>query len=175
MAASENRVLTSPLAIIKVGGIAIGKMKNISINESLQRARVVGIGSLTPSELPVVGWNGTISCEFFTIDLKKSMLPGAINRMANSIDQFVDTVLLQEDGVQIDIMRKAKDPLQDDDKFPNVSKDPNYPQRIISSKLELFASVKGAFLTREGFNISEGAISGRNVEMEYTTPIIFPI
>ena len=175
MSASPNRVLTAPLAVIQVNGIAIGKMKNISVEESLRRGRVVGLGSLTPDELPVIEWSGTLNCGFFTIDLKRSMIPGAINRIAQDVNQWTNTVLLQEDGVQIDIYKRVKDPLQDDDKFPDLDPDPNYIQRNIKGKLQLFASIKGCFLTREGFDISEASISGRNVSFEYTTPILYPL
>lgn len=171
---ANNHVLTSPLAIISVGGIRIGKMKNIRVTETLRRGRVVGIGSLVPDELPVLEWSGTLSCEFFCIDMKKSMIPGAINRITQNLEDWTNTVLLQEQGVDIDILKRVKNPQQPDAAFTNVSPDPNYPQRVINGTFEIFASIKGNFLTREGFDISEGAISGRNVEFEYTTPIIYP-
>ena len=173
MPSANNNVLTAPLAIIRVNGITVGKMRNIRCTESLRRARVVGLGQLVPDELPVVEWQGTLTCEFMTIDLKKSMLPGAINRISSSVEEWTNTVLLQEDGIQIDILKRVKDPQQADALFPNVSPDPKFIQRVIKGQFEVFASIKGAFLTREGFNISEGAISARDVEMEYITPILY--
>ena len=77
-----------------------------------------------------------------------------------TIDEFVDTVLLEENGVQIDIMRKTK-----------ASQDAT--TGIITSQLEVFATIQGAFITRESFDITESQISGRDVDFEYTTPIIF--
>ncbi len=171
---ANNNVLTAPLAVIRVNGITIGKMRNIRVTESLRRARVVGLGQLVPDELPVVEWSGSLTAEFMTIDLKKSMMPGAINRIASSVEQWTNSVLLQEQGIQIDIMKRVKDPQQLDSQFPNVSPDPNFIQRMITGKFELFASVQAAFMTREGFNISEGSISGRDVEFEYKTPILYP-
>lgn len=171
---SNNRVLTAPLAVIRVNGITVGKMRNIRVTESLRRARVVGLGQLVPDELPVVEWQGTLTAEFMTIDLKKSMIPGAINRISSSVEEWTNTVLLQEDGIQIDILKRVKNPQQPDNLFPNVSPDPNFIQRVIAGKFEVFASIKGSFLTREGFNISEGSIAGRDVEFEYMTPIIYP-
>lgn len=171
---ANNNVLTAPLAVIRVNGITIGKMRNIRVTESLRRARVVGLGQLVPDELPVVEWSGTLTAEFMTIDLKKSMIPGAINRISANVEDWTNTVLLQEDGIQIDIMKRVKDPQQADNLFPNLSPDPKFIQRQISGKFELFASVKAAFMTREGFNISEGSISGRDVEFEYKTPILYP-
>jgi hypothetical protein len=171
---ANNRVLTAPLAIIRVNGITVGKMKSIRCTESIRRGRVVGLGQLVVDELPALDWSGTLSAEFMTIDLKKSMIPGAINRIAKTIEDWTNSVLLQEDGVQIDILKRVKNPQQPDALFPNISPDPNYIQRNITGTFEVFASVKGCFLTREGFNIAEGSISGRDVEFEYSTPIIFP-
>jgi hypothetical protein len=171
---ANERVLTAPLAVIKVNGITIGKMKNIRCTESLRRGRVVGLGQLLPDELPVIEWSGQLTCSFFNVSLKNSAIPGAINRLGTA-DQFVQTVLLQEDGVQIDLMKRVKSPQQSDSQFPNVSGDPKYIQRNITGILEVFASVKGAFLTSEGFDVSEGGISGRDCQFEYTTPILYSL
>ena len=154
-----TKTLTAPLAVIKVNGVPVGKMKNIRITESINRGKIFGIGSLTPSELPPLEWDGTLNCGFYLIDFSKQAIEGALQRTVNSIDEFVDSVLLQEQGVQIDIMRKVKDSVGSNG--------------AIISRLEMFASVKGAFLTREGFDITESQISGRDADFEYTDPIIY--
>lgn len=156
------RVITAPLAIIKVGGVAVGKMRNIRITETIRRGKVIGLGNLTPDELPALEWSGSMNAGFFNIDFRLSQIPGAIQRIAQNVTQWADTVLLQEDGVQVDIMKKVRDSV-------------NPKTGIITSKLEVYASIKGCFLSREGFDISEGQISGRDTDFEYTTPIIFPI
>lgn len=163
----DNKVMTAPLAFIKVNGKVVGKMKNIRVSESIQRGKVTALGQLHKDEVPAISWEGTVSCSFFCIDLRQSQIPGAINRNMNSIEDWANTVLLQEDGVQIDIMKKKKDD-------PN-KRDSDYPGGIIKAKLEVFASIKAAFLNRENFDISEGQIAGRDVEMEYLTPILFPL
>lgn len=158
-----DKVITAPLAVVKCNGVAIGKMRNIRIQESMRRGRVSGLGALTPDELPALEWTGTLSCGFYNIEFNKSAIPKGIIRKVNTIEEFVDTVLLQENGVQVDIMRKV----------PDGPPDPN--TGIQKSKLEVFASVKGCFLTREGFDIQEGQISGKDADFEYTTPIIFTL
>lgn len=159
---SNVKTLTAPLAVIRVGGKAVGLMKDIRVTETIRRGRVAGIGNLTPKELPPLEWSGSLSCGFYTINFDKSRIPGAITRTVESIDDFVDTVLLQEDGVQIDVLRKVK-------------RDYNPVTEIYSSDLEVFASIKGAFVTREGFNISEGQISGQDVDFDYTNPILYSL
>ena len=44
---------------------------------------------------------------------------------------------------------------------------------LVSTKYETFAKVNGAFATREGFDIQEGQISGRDTEFEYLEPILY--
>jgi len=159
-----TKVMTAPLAIIKVDGIAVGKMKSIRVNENIRRGRVQGIGELTPSEVPALEWSGSLNAGFYSITFNNQdqLIKTALLRNVNNLQEFVDTVLLQEDGIQIDIMKKVKD-YQD----PNTG--------IIYPQFELFASIRGAFSTKESFDISEGQISGRDVDFEYITPILFPL
>ncbi len=157
-----DRVMTAPLAIIKVGGVAIGKMRNIRVRESIQRGRVQGLGQLQKDELPAIAWEGTLSCSFFLIDFSKSQIPGGLLRRAQSIEQWARTVLLQEEGVSVDILRRvATSPIRNG----------TVP---IESQLEVFASVRNAFLNSDSFNIDEGNIGGRDQEFEYLEPILFP-
>ncbi len=163
-----KKTMTAPLAIIKVqtltGPVAIGKMKDLRITETLRRGRVSGIGKLTPDELPATEWSGSLSCDFYLMDFKIEAIAGMLPRYepGMTIEDFVNTVILEEEGIQLDIMRKEK-----------VAKNP--VTGIITSQLAIFATVKGAFITREGMNISEGQISGRNAEFEYINPIIYSI
>lgn len=156
-----NKVMSAPLAIIKVNGIAVGKMKSIRCTESIRRIKVVGLGSLVASEYAPVDWSGTLNCGFFMIDLRQSAIPNALLRNMSTVQEWEDTLLLSNDGVQIDILRKVFS-----------SQDAG---GIITPALEVFASIKGCFITRESFDISEGQISGRDVDFEYTTPILFPV
>ena len=43
----------------------------------------------------------------------------------------------------------------------------------MNTKYETFAKVAGAFATREGFDIQEGQISGRDGDFEYLEPVLF--
>lgn len=158
--ATQTKTLVAPIAIIKVNGVPVGKMKNIRITETIARGKVVGLGRLNPEELPALSWDGTLNCSFYLIDLKAHPIDKALIRAVGNLDEFIDTVLLEENGVQIDIMRKVK-----------VSQ--NATTGIITSGLEIFATVTGAFITRDGMDISEGQISGRDSDFEYMNPIIY--
>lgn len=162
------KVTTAPLAIIKVNGVAIGRMKNIRVTESIQRGRVSGIGELLPQELPATGWNGTLSCGFFLIDLKQATngaipwFDGVHSPTIADIQAWVDGVLLQEEGVTIDLYKKVSTGIAD----PATG-------LLQRGQDEILGSVIGAFVTRNGFDITENSISGRDCDFEYMNPILF--
>jgi hypothetical protein len=158
---ASNRVITAPLAIIKVNGEAVGKMRGLRVNENIQRGRVQGLGELTPQELPALSWAGTVTCDFFNIDFNLSSIPGAIARSAQTIQEFIDSLLLQEDGVQLNVYKKVK-----------AAGAPS--SGIIPSEEQIYCTINGLFLDTESFDINEGQVSGRNQSFTYLYPIIFP-
>lgn len=171
--AFHTKSVTAPLAIVKVNGIAVGKMRDIQINEQFQRGKVTSMGQIHHDELPVTGWMGTISCGAYLIDFKRAMLPGSINRIA-SLEEFTNSLLLQEDGIELNIFLRIKAQQIPDDQFPDLDPSPNFIQRNIIGKLtdSPYVTVRGMFLNRESFTISEGQVSGRNAEFEYLEPIL---
>jgi hypothetical protein len=154
-------VYTAPLAIVKVGGVAIGKMKTIQVNENIQRGTVQGLGELTPQEKPALVWAGTLSCGFYTITWQKSSIPNAITRNVNTLKEFVDSLLLQEQGVTVELYKKIRA-----NGAPTIG--------LIPSSLVLFCTISGLFLEGDNFDISEGSISGKNQSFSYLDPVIFP-
>ena len=159
----EKKVMTAPLAIIQINSVTVGKMKNVRITENIRRGRVTGLGTLTPSELPALEWQGSLTCSSYTINfnLLANISKKGTFRNANSLEEWANALLLQEDGLEIAILRKVKDGEIDTE------------TGVVKSKYETFAKVSGAFATREGFDIQEGQISGRDTEFEYTTPILY--
>lgn len=155
--------MTAPLAIIQINSVTVGKMKNVRITENIRRGRVTGLGTLTPSELPALEWQGSLTCSSYTINfnLLANISKKGTFRNANSLEEWANALLLQEDGLEIAILRKVKDGEIDAE------------TGVVKSKYETFAKVSGAFATREGFDIQEGQISGRDTEFEYTTPILY--
>lgn len=161
------QVLTGALAIIKLNGKPIGKMRNIRVTENINRGRVSGIGELTPQELPALQWNGTVSCSFYSIDFKSDGVAGVdgapdlgITRTAGTVASWVDHVLLQENGVDLDIFKKVQDAI-----------DP--VTGLLKSNNPLpFAKIEGMFLDRDGFDITENGISGRDQDFTYKNPVI---
>lgn len=155
-----DKVLTAPLAIIKIGGVAVGKIRNLRIQEQYQRGDVVGIGSLLSSEKPILKINCTFSASQYVIDVKKL---GTIDnpfviRGATTTEQFVNTVLLQDNGVDIYVMSKGA---------KTVS---NSIVTEVDEKTQFV--IKNAFLESQSFNIDEGQIAGSDLSGSYLEPIL---
>ena len=158
-----EKVMTAPLAIIQINSVTVGKMKNVRITEQIRRGRVSGLGRLNPSELPALEWSGSLSCSSYSINfnLLANKIRKGTFRKAGNVDAWANAILLQEDGLEISILRKVKDG------------EINPETGLVNAKYETFASVKGAFASREGFDVQEGQISGRDTEFEYLEPILF--
>lgn len=153
------------LGIIKVNGQPIGKMKSISYSDNVSRGRVSGLGTLKPLELPALSWSGTVSVDSYLIEFSKTVFDNndfsrAFGRNVQTVEDFLNTVLLQEQGVQVDILKKVKDTISS--------------TGIITHKLVIFATIPGLFITSDGMDISEGTLSGRNAQFECLTPVIYP-
>lgn len=158
-----EKAMTAPLAVIQINSVTVGKMKNVRITENIRRGRVAGVGRLNASELPALEWQGTLSCSSYTINfnLLANKLKKGTFRNAGSLEAWANAILLQEDGLEIAILRKVKDGEIDAD------------TGLASTKYETFAKVTGAFVTREGFDLQEGQISGRDTDFEYLEPILY--
>ena len=159
----NTRVMTAPLAIIKINSVTVGKMKNVRITETIRRGRVTGVGRLNPEELPALEWSGSLSCSSYTINfnLLANVSKLGTFRNAATVEEWANAILLQEAGLEISILRKVKDGEID------------AQTGLVKTKYETFAKVNAAFATREGFDVQEGQISGRDTDFEYLEPILY--
>lgn len=155
-----EKVLTAPLAIIKINSTTVGKIRNLRVQEQYQRGDVRGIGALISSEKPILGINCSFSASSYVISTKKlgTIDNPFIKRGVATQEQFVNTVLTQDNGVDIYIMKKGAKVIQDG---------------VVTEATEenLFV-IKNAFLTSQTFNIDEGQISGSDLQGEYLEPIL---
>ena len=103
--------MTAPLAVIQINSVTVGKMRNVRITETIRRGRVAGIGRLTPSELPALEWSGSLSCSSYTINfnlLANKQKKGTFRNL-RTLEAWANAILLQEDGLEIAILRVVKD------------------------------------------------------------------
>lgn len=168
------RVLTGGIAIIKVKGKVVGLMKNISINDNIQRAPVYELGSILPVEAPVTKWAGSISCSFFEINYGASGIKDAIRRdvgSGNAASQiasgiatpnFEDNLVLDAVGVQLDLYKKMED---------IGSPDPNTGLLIPTKKP--YALISRCMIESDNVNIDDGSVAGRTQSFNFLDPIVY--
>lgn len=160
----SKKVISSPMAIVKVGGQPVGKMRNIRCTETMRRARVVGLGEALPSELPLLEWSGTLTAGMFAIRTNAGIF-NAIDRSGTDVQAFIHKVLFNE-GISLDIY--IKKPLKEHPQIPQGD-----PPRYY--ELVTFASINGVVLASEGFDLADGQIGGRDGTFEYMTPILYGV
>jgi hypothetical protein len=161
----STRVMTAALAIIKVAGQAVGRMRSIRVTETFRRGDVRGLGEILSQEKPITGWDGSFTCGFYTIDLKRLGNVAAskfgINRQAGDLKTFVNTLILNETGFEIYIYKKTAE-----------ITDPT--TGLVTSMGEgEFCVIENALPENQSFDINEGAISGSDMSFSYLNPIIF--
>lgn len=161
MADNNSRALTGAVAIIKVKGVAVGKMRDIRINDTFRRIRVSkGLGSIMPDEFAVTEWAGTLQCSFFEVDYLKSGIRDAIKRnfgadvesqiaSGNNQPNFEDQLVLDIDGVDVEVYKKLTDVIDVNTGF-------NIP------KTKPYVSIRGLFIETDNVTIQDGQVAGRD-------------
>lgn len=156
-----SQTVTGPIALVKVNGITIGKIRDIRATETYARAEVRGLGNLQADEVPVLSHSGTFSIDSFLVDLNSSGIRKLLNRNVVSPEQFINTVLLSERGVDIFIYKK----------IPNaVDESTGLVTEVGESPI---AVLNRCFLDSMSFNISEGQISTHSQTGRFLDPITF--
>lgn len=167
----DSNVITGALAIIKVNGVAIGKMRDIRVNENFRRVRVPkGLGSIFADEFALVEWAGTISCSFYEISYGKTGLTDALKRSifgqggilsqiaaGQNTPNFEDQAVLDDIGLSLDIYKKIKDVVVNG---------------VINPKAPVYATLGGMFIETDNINIPEAQIAGRDQTFQYLRPVV---
>lgn len=154
-----GKVLTGALAIIRKNGTPIGAMRNIRWTEDVGRGEVRGIGTTLTSEVPPLTWSGRGSCDFYEVDFTTTGLNG-IRRNVKTNQEFDDNLMLEGEGLQLDIFKKEEDLIDEDG--------------LTIPKAVPYAVLGQLYIEGEGGDITEGAISGHSTSFRYLYPIKAP-
>lgn len=152
---------TAPLAIIKINNQSVGKIKQLSFTENIQRGEVIGLGELTLQEAPAVA----IRCQFqagaYMINLKKL---GTIKDPFWPVDALdaktlLNTILLGETPVTIHVYRKTAGAID--------------ANGIVTSEgaMERIGIISDCYVNSRSWEISEGNLAGKQISGIYFTPI----
>jgi len=165
-----GKVLTGAIAIIKVNGQAVGKMRTVTINENFQRIPVPkGLGSIFDDEMALVKFNGTVSCSQVEIDYRDSGLPGGVRRIfgsniasqiaaGNNLQNFEDEAVLDFEGITVDLFKKIQDAI-----------DPA-TNNIIPGAIP-YATIGRMFIESDNVSINEQNVAGRDQTYRFLDPV----
>lgn len=165
--ANDTTTFTGAIALIKSSGIVIGKIRGIRGSETMRRLPTRGCGTILPSEQSVVEWDGTVSCDFIEVNFRDTGIINAIRRVFPNIasqvltgqPSFEDQLVLDTDGVELDIFKKVTDVIG--------------ANGIIKPKLKPYAIIKRCLIDSEGFDISDGALVSHSQSFKYLDPITY--
>ncbi len=153
--------VTGPIALIKVNGLTIGKIRDIRATETYARGEIRVLGELEAQEVPILSHAGTFSVDSFLVDLNSSGIRKLLNREVVSPEQFKNTILLNESGVDIYIYRKTPTTIDDTTGL------------VTETGEAAIAVLRKCFLDSVSFNISEGQVSSHSQTGRFLEPIIF--
>lgn len=154
-----EKTFTAPLALIKMKGVIVGKIKNINVTEQYQRGDVRGLGTLVSQEKPIISIACSFSCSSYMISVKKlGTIDNPFMRVAQTAEQFVNTLLTQDEGIDIYVLKKGAKTIT------------NGIVTEASESVEFV--IASAFLTSQSFQIQEGQIAGSDLQGEYLNPVL---
>jgi hypothetical protein len=157
----STQTITGPIALVKINGITIGKIKDIRASETYSRGEVRGIGNLQAQEVPILAHKGTFSIESFLVDLNSPGVKELLNREVPSLEDFINTITLNETGIDIFIYKK-------------VTKTIDATTKLVTAIAEEPIGVlRRCFLDNVSFNISEGQVSSHSQSGSFLDPILF--
>lgn len=163
-----NETFSAPLAIIRAGsnGAAIGKIKNLTFQEQINRANVQGLGVVTLQEVPAVLINCNFNASTYAINLKKF---GTVTDpfwpvAATSAEQLLNAILLGEAPVQLHVYKRVPTRVPINFTAEQLLKDSEVSEETIGI-------IQDCYLNSRVFEISEGQVAGKNITGVYLTPI----
>lgn len=159
-------VFTAPMAIIKIGGVAVGKIKNLQFTENVQRGEVQGIGRLTLSEVPPLSVRCSFTADSFLINFDKlGTVPDPFwPTAATTPEIFANSMILGEVGVSLHVYSKLKGAGYVP---PTLGSGP-----LVTTVDEgLMGIAYECYLDSRTFSIQEQQIAGKNLSGRYLEPL----
>jgi enhancing lycopene biosynthesis protein 2 len=157
----STQTITGPIALVKINGITIGKIKDIRATETYSRGEVRGIGNLQAQEVPILSHSGTFSIESFLVDLNSQGVKELLNREVISLEQFINSITMNEQGIDIFIYKKVPKTIDPTSKL------------VTAIDEQPIGVLRRCFLDNVSFNISEGQVSSHSQSGRFLDPILF--
>lgn len=155
-----TRTFSAPKAFIKINNQVAGFVRNLTFSENIQRANVQGLGSLTLQEAPAVSYTCQWSVGQYFISFNTPVFKEMVKKFG-TIEQIKNSLVLGDIAFDITVYSKTATATDGNSKL--VTEVDNTGQTI--------ARLQGCLLNTQNFEISEGGISGYNVNGIYLEPV----
>jgi hypothetical protein len=155
---NNTKVFTAAMAVIKINGLTSGYMRSLTFTENIQRGEVKGISHLALQEVPPTGVMCSFSADFFFISLARPEVRAFLMR-DQGLDAFINTLILGEIPVRLDIYRKVA---------TNVV---NGVVLGINPEGKTIASIRDAYTNSQNVSVNDSTISGTSVSGIYLNPV----
>ena len=99
------QTFSAPMAYIKIGNETAGFVRNITVQEQINRVDVQGLGSLPIQEIPPVSYRCSATVDQFFLSFKAPVVEAMIHRLG-TLQEVLDTLTFAEQGFSIMIYKK---------------------------------------------------------------------
>lgn len=170
-----QETFSAPLAVIRIAGQTIGKIRNLNFTENVQRGEVQGLGEVNLQEAPIT----SVRCQFqagtWMITLK-NIGSSTINDpfwpvTAADAQTLLKSIVLGETPVMIEVFKKKRTDASRKQISQGSAGQVLYTGDPLTD-LESIGVAKDCYINSRSFEISDGAIAGKNISGIYLTPLI---
>lgn len=149
------------MAYIKIGGETAGFVRNITVQEQINRVDVQGLGSLPIQEIPPVSYRCSATVDQFFLSFKAPVVEAMIHRLG-TLQEVLNTLTFAEQGFSIMIYKKLVQNFDDARKMVTQ----------VDPTGQTVALLTPCFIENQNWQLQGQSVSSFNVNIRYLNPII---
>lgn len=155
------QTFSAPMAYIKIGNETAGFVRNITVQEQINRVDVQGLGSLPIQEIPPVSYRCSATVDQFFLSFKAPVVEAMIHRLG-TLQEVLDTLTFAEQGFSIMIYKKLVQNFDDSRKMV-TSVDPTG---------QTVALLTPCFIENQNWQLQQQSVASYNVNIRYLHPVV---
>lgn len=155
------QTFSAPMAYIKIGGETAGFVRNITVQEQINRVDVQGLGSLPIQEIPPVSYRCSATVDQFFLSFKAPVIEAMIHRLG-TLQEVLNTLTFAEQGFSIMIYKKLVQNFDDTRKMVTQ----------VDPTGQTVALLTPCFIENQNWQLQGQSVSSFNVNIRYLNPIV---
>lgn len=155
------QTFSAPMAYIKIGGETAGFVRNITVQEQINRVDVQGLGSLPIQEIPPVSYRCSATVDQFFLSFKAPVVEAMIHRLG-TLQEVLNTLTFAEQGFSIMIYKKLVQNFDDTRKMVTQ----------VDPTGQTVALLTPCFIENQNWQLQQQNVSAFNVSIRYLNPIV---